>query len=121
MWTATGSTAAVAPQRVAHPRQAPIRLGRSRSCCDRVAPAGRSDTHETLAAAPAGRTTHQNKPRSLPTDPQPADTPHEPPAPHPLHRHQAVQRGRATKGYEGDKLPLVSRDPVNVILMVRLP
>src|SRR3954468_15696956 len=109
MWTATGSTATVAPQRVALPRPAPLQLGRSRSCCDRVAPTGRSDTHETLSAAPAGRTTRRNRPRSPPMDPQPADTPHEPPAPHPLNPTPTVQRGRAMKGYEGDKLPLVFR------------
>src|SRR4051794_23629124 len=109
MLTATGSTEAVAPQRVERLRPVRRRPGRSRSCCDRGVPADRSDTHGTRAAAPAGRTTHRNMPHSPPTDPQPADTPHEPPAPHHSTRHQPVQHDRAKEGYEGDKIPLVVR------------
>src|SRR3954453_392124 len=81
MWTAKGSTATVAPQRVAPPRPARPQRGRSTSCCDHVVPADRLGTHETPAAVPAGRTTRQTRLRSPPTDPPPADRLREPPAP----------------------------------------
>src|SRR5690348_3963591 len=106
MWTRTGSTATVAPPRVERPRQARRRPRRSTSCCDHVAPAARSGTHETRAAAPAGRTVHRNGLRSLPTDPPPVGTPHEPPTHLTRPIDQLPERPHIyRKGDELNKLP----------------